>query len=88
VVGTVFPRSPYEIWPLLSSPCDLFSLGVVAVRVLLANASTNLPVILDETLSLARLFGKQPATEDGLAPALWSLLEKDRDCSICSVRTP
>jgi len=78
VVGTVFPRSPYEIWPLLSSPCDLFSLGVVAVRVLLANASTNLPVILDETLSLARLFGKQPATEDGLAPALWSLLEKDQ----------
>jgi len=78
VVGTVFPRSPYEIWPLLSSPCDLFSLGVVAVRVLLGNANTNLPVVLDETLSLARLFGKQPASEEGLAPALWSLLEKDQ----------
>jgi hypothetical protein len=78
VVGTVFPRSPYEIWPLLSSPCDLFSLGVIAVRVLLANAGTNLAVILDETLSLARLLGKQPAAEESLAPGLWSLLEKDR----------
>jgi hypothetical protein len=77
VVGTVFPRSPYEIWPLLSSPCDLFSLGVIAVRVLLANGGTKLPVILDETLSLARLLGKQPAAEEELAPSLWSLLEKD-----------
>jgi hypothetical protein len=77
VVGTVFPRSPYEIWPLLSSPCDLFSLGVIAVRVLLANGRTNLPVVLDETLSLARLLGKHPSTDGEVATALWSLLEKD-----------
>jgi hypothetical protein len=77
VVGTVFPRSPYEIWPLLSSPCDMFSLGVIAVRVLLANSRSNLPVTLDETLSLARLVGKQQTAEQDPAAALSSLLEKD-----------
>lgn len=52
--GVRFSKAPYEIRPLLSSPCDLFSLGVIGVRILLANNSKNLPVLLDEVLSLAR----------------------------------
>jgi hypothetical protein len=52
--GVRFSKSPYEIRPLLSSPCDLFSLGVIGVRILLANSLKNLPVLLDEVLSLAR----------------------------------
>jgi hypothetical protein len=52
--GVRFSKSPYEIRPLLSSPCDLFSLGVMGVRILLANNLKNLPVLLDEVLSLAR----------------------------------
>ncbi len=63
-MGTAFPRSPYEVWPLLSSPCDLFSVGVIAVRALLSNSTTNLPVILDEVLSLARLLGSEPFKGD------------------------
>ena len=78
VAGTVFPRSPYEIWPLLSSPCDLFSLGVMAVRILLANSQSNLPVILDEVLSLARLLGKDVNEESDLLPRLKSLIEPDQ----------
>ena len=77
VVGTVFPRSPYEIWPLLSSPCDMFSLGVIAVRVLLANSRSNLPVVLDETLSLSRLLGKPQTAEEVPAASLHSLLQKE-----------
>lgn len=44
----------FEAIPLLSSPCDLYSLGVLAVRTLLVNKETRLPVALDEVLSLAR----------------------------------
>jgi hypothetical protein len=54
----VFARAPYEIWPLLSTPCDLYSLGVVAVRALLANKSSQLPAVIDDVLGLARLAGK------------------------------
>ncbi|HWD91470.1 MAG TPA: hypothetical protein VG938_03890 [Verrucomicrobiae bacterium] len=75
--GTVFPRSPYEIWPLLSSPCDLFSLGVIAVRTLLANGKSNLPVILDEVQSLARHAGRDTEAGAEFIPILKSALERD-----------
>lgn len=52
--GVRFSKAPYEIRPLLSSPCDLFSLGVIGVRILLANNLKKLPVLLDEVLSLSR----------------------------------
>ena len=77
VAGTVFPKSPYEIWPLLSSPCDLFALGVMGVRMLLANSKSNLPVILDEVLSLGRRLGEDPNKEKTFVPKLKSLIESD-----------
>ncbi len=73
--GTVFQKSPYEIWPLLSSPCDLYSLGIIATRVLLANRQSNLPVIVDDLLSLARHLGKDPTEADKLLPKLKALVE-------------
>ena len=79
IVGTVFPRSPYEIWPLLSSPCDLFSLGVLAVRILLANHQSNLPVILDEVLSLSRRLGENAKPGEELLKRLAALMEKDKN---------
>ncbi|MHC4213994.1 MAG: hypothetical protein ACYSWP_11530, partial [Planctomycetota bacterium] len=45
---------PFEIIPLLSSPCDMYSLAVMAVRILLNDDKTTLPVAIDETLSLSR----------------------------------
>jgi len=76
--GTVFARSPYEIWPLLSSPCDLFSLAVMAVRILLANSTSNLPVILDEVLGLARRFGKIEVNKNAPTTVLKTLIESDQ----------
>jgi hypothetical protein len=52
--GVPMSNIPFEIIPFLSSPCDLYSLAVMAVRVLLVDNTTSLPVVLDETLSLAR----------------------------------
>lgn len=76
--GTVFQKSPYEIWPLLSSPCDLYSLGVMAVRILLANSQTNLPVVLDDVLSLSRHLGKDVGDETAVVPKLKSLVAGDQ----------
>ena len=78
IVGSVFPKSPYEIWPLLSSPCDLHSLGVLAVRLLLAHHQSNLPVILDDVLSLSRRLGDGAKADDNLVAKLAALLEKDK----------
>jgi hypothetical protein len=75
--GTVFARSPYEIWPLLSSPCDMYSLGVMAVRILLANNQSNLPVVLDEVVGLARHLGKAKPGEASLPAELNAAFESD-----------
>src|SRR5262249_387329 len=52
--GAPLTDVPFEHLPMLSSPCDLYALGVLAVRALLVNASTPLPVALDELFSLAK----------------------------------
>lgn len=75
--GTVFAKSPYEIWPLLSSPCDMYSLGVMAVRILLANSSSNFPVVLDEVLGLSRHLGDETKEESDFLSSLKSLLGRD-----------
>jgi len=50
--GVPIADVPFEIIPLLSSPYDLYSLAVMAVRILLVDNTNSLPVTLDETLSL------------------------------------
>jgi hypothetical protein len=75
--GIRFPKSPYEIWPLLSSPCDLFSIGVMGVRILLANSQSNLPVVLDEILSLARRINESGPNNEDCLKELKALLQKD-----------
>ncbi|HTV41387.1 MAG TPA: hypothetical protein VMF08_12470 [Candidatus Sulfotelmatobacter sp.] len=73
--GVRFSKAPYEIRPLLSSPCDLYSLGVIGVRILLANNLKNLPVLLDEILSLARRVNDgDPAKR---VPELQKLVQSD-----------
>ncbi len=52
--GVPMPEVQFEIIPLLSSPCDLYSLAVLAIRIFLVDNTNSLPVVLDETLSLMR----------------------------------
>ena len=52
--GVPMPEVQLEIIPLLSSPCDLYSLAVLAIRIFLVDNTNSLPVVLDETLSLMR----------------------------------
>jgi hypothetical protein len=57
--GVPLTGSSFEIVPLVSTPCDLYSLGVLAVRILLCQQKSDLPVVLDEVLSLARQLAKE-----------------------------
>lgn len=51
----------------------------MAIRILLANSKTNLPVMIDDVLGLARHIGKDSAAGDPLLPKLKSLLEREKN---------
>ncbi|MBX3322770.1 MAG: hypothetical protein KF757_07240 [Phycisphaeraceae bacterium] len=55
----------FETLPLLSTPCDLYALGVLGVRALLVTGDKRLPKALDEVLSLARQVGELHAQLGG-----------------------
>lgn len=52
--GGVFPGTLFELIPLLSTPVDLYALGVLGVQLFLTGNAKALPVALDELLSLVR----------------------------------
>lgn len=71
--GVVFSKVPFEVLSSLSTPCDLYAIGVLAVRTLLVDDELTLPVALDELLSAVRLAVADGQVGDGLA----SLAAKD-----------
>jgi len=52
--GVPVAEAPFQVIPLLSTPFDLYSLGVIAVRTLLVGGGNTLAEALDELMSLAR----------------------------------
>ncbi len=74
--GTPFSQVPYEVIPPLSSPCDLYSLGVLALRILFAGAPVTLPVSLDAMLSLGKALAATE-TEGTLPETVAQLLAED-----------
>ncbi|MDX2147240.1 MAG: hypothetical protein SFZ23_06925 [Planctomycetota bacterium] len=74
--GIPIQDASFELIPMISSPCDLYSLGVMAIRVLLVNDGNTLPVALDECMSLAYEAGggEDAAT---LEERIARLMEKD-----------
>jgi len=50
-------NTPFEILSLLSTPVDLYALGVLGVRSLLVNPRTPLPVVLDEVVEFGAAGG-------------------------------
>jgi hypothetical protein len=76
--GVAFARSAFEIVPLLSTPCDLYSLGVLAIRALLVDEENTLAVALDEVLSLARQVATEPAGDVPLGDRIRAIFDKDK----------
>ncbi|HUS92321.1 MAG TPA: hypothetical protein VM389_08615 [Phycisphaerae bacterium] len=75
--GVPIAETAFEIIPLLSSPCDLYGLAVLAVRTLLVNSQTALPVALDETLSLARQVAEEYDEQTALGLRVRQIFESD-----------
>jgi hypothetical protein len=75
--GVVFARSPFQVVPLLSTPCDLYALGVLAVRTFLVNPQNTLAVALDELLSLARKVATEYNSESSLPARIYSIMNSD-----------
>ena len=76
--GVPMPEVPFEIIPLLSSPCDLYSLAVLAIRILLVNNTNSLPVVLDETLSLMRQIEADYNDSINLEERISDVFKKDK----------
>jgi len=75
--GVSFARSPFEVVPLLSSPCDLYALGVLAVRTFLVNDKNTLAIALDDVLSLARQVAAEHKADVPLGARINAIFEKD-----------
>ncbi|MDR3227968.1 MAG: hypothetical protein LBT53_00935 [Puniceicoccales bacterium] len=63
--GAVFPGTSFETIPVLSTPADLFSLGVLATLLLTVNSRNPLGVAADDMLGFARRLAQDAATHPG-----------------------
>lgn len=75
--GVRIQDATFEVIPLLSSPCDLYALGVLAIRTLLVDKQTTLPVALDETLSLAREVANEYEDAEDLGSRVKGIFNRD-----------
>jgi hypothetical protein len=80
--GVLLSKVSIEVIPAFGTPCDLFSLGVIAVRALLVDQDTTLPVALDELLSLARQVEVREESKADLAGRICEELDRDPRCKI------
>ena len=75
--GVPMPEVTFEIIPLLSSPCDLYSLAVTAIRILFVDTTNSLPVVLDEILSLPRQIEVDYNESTSLEASISDIFSKD-----------
>ncbi len=60
IEGSAFTQLSFDILSPLSTPFDLYSLGVIALRLLLAGEANPLPDVLDTAFSLAHEAAQNP----------------------------
>jgi hypothetical protein len=77
VEGVPYADTSFETIPLLSTPCDLYGLGILGVRTFLCNAGTTMGVAVDEMLSLARELGLEHDPKVPLGQRVRLTVEKD-----------
>jgi len=75
--GVPVAGCPFELIPLLSAPCDLYSLAVLAIRTLLVNDGTTLPAAVDEVISLARQVAAE-GDQTPLAQRIRGIVQSDK----------
>lgn len=73
--GVPIQDALFELVPMLSTPVDLYGLGVLGVRTLLVDGRNTLPIAFDELMSLAYQSAQQG--EGTLESRIAGLLESD-----------
>lgn len=76
-LGVPIPDVTFDVVPQLSTPCDLYALGVLGVRALLVGPGRPLPVVLDEVLSLASQAARDISSGADLPSRLLAVFESD-----------
>jgi hypothetical protein len=77
LAGAPIGNASFEILPLLTSPCDMYSLGVLTVKILLVDDENTLAIALDEMLSLARQIAIEHQPDVAIGKRLQSIVERD-----------
>ena len=67
----------FETLPMLASPCDMYALGVLAVRLLLVDDETTVSVALDQLLSLAQQVSTKYTDDKTFPVRLRSVIDED-----------
>ena len=75
--GVPLSETSFEIIPHRSTPCDLYALAVLAVRVLCVNQAKSLPETLDEVLSLARQVAQEHDASVSLEQRIANVFDSD-----------
>jgi len=77
IAGIPMQNIPYEVIPQQSTPCDLYALGVLAVRLLLVGGTSTLPAALDSILSLAHEAECAGASNENLSDIIADVFKRD-----------
>lgn len=76
-VGVPVPDVSFEVIPLLSAACDVYSMGVLATRALLVTRRRVLPIALDELFSLAAAAAALADSGEDLPARIRAVFESD-----------
>jgi hypothetical protein len=77
LAGAPVGNASFEILPLLTSPYDMYALGVLAIRILLVDDENTLAIALDEMLSLSRQVGIEHKPDVAIGKRLQTIIERD-----------
>jgi hypothetical protein len=77
LAGAPVAHASFEILPLLTSPCDMYALAVLAIRILLVDGENTLAIAVDEMLSLAREAAIEYKPDVALGERLQAIIERD-----------
>jgi hypothetical protein len=78
LAGAPVANASFEILPLLTSPCDMYALGVLAIRVLLVDDENTLAIALDEMLSLGREVAVEYKSNLAIGERIQAIIERDQ----------
>jgi hypothetical protein len=59
-IGVHLSGIPFQVIPHLNTPCDLYSLAVLGIRIFIVNGTNSLPIAFDELLSMAHSISLKP----------------------------